>query len=61
MDALKLGQQLVHLSNSDVLNQCLVLHAKLKGAENKMLLLQSLIGTCIYIVFGSCMVSVDGP
>lgn len=36
MDALKLGQQLEHLSNSDVLNQCLVLHAKLKGAENKM-------------------------
>lgn len=36
MNALKLGQQLVHLSNSGGFNQCLVLHAKLKGAENKM-------------------------
>lgn len=35
MDAVKLGQQLVHLSNSGGFNECLVFHAKLKGAENK--------------------------
>lgn len=36
VDSLKRGQHPTHLSNSGAFNALLVLHAKLKGAENKM-------------------------